>query len=174
MLHRSIRKHVGLTLLATVLFVAPVWAQVESATVAVDGLACPFCAYGVEKRLKKVGGVESVRVSFRDNEATLFAKNNESIAVGEIPRAIKKAGFTHGAIEISAVGQLTGDATGSWLLKVEGQDKSFSLTDLKQDFEGKLQGFATKGAPERVRGTVLNLDAPHPVLTPETIEALGE
>ena len=80
MLNRSIRKHVGLTLLATSILVAPAWAQIESATVAVDGLACPFCAYGVEKRLKKVGGVESVRVSFRDNEATLSAKNNESVS----------------------------------------------------------------------------------------------
>ena len=28
-------------------------AQVESLTVTVDGLACPFCAYGIEKKLKK-------------------------------------------------------------------------------------------------------------------------
>ena len=173
MLNRSIAKHVVLTLLAMVLLVAPAWAQVESATVAVDGLACPFCAYGVEKRLKKVGGVDSVRISFRDNEATLSAKNNESVAVGEIPRAIKKAGFTHGAIEISAVGQLTGDTTDGWLLKVWGYDKSFSLTDLKKDFEGKLQVLAMKGTPVRVRGTVLNLDAARPALTPEAIEALG-
>ena len=173
MLNRSIWKHLGLTLLATVLFVAPAWAQVESATVAVDGLACPFCAYGVEKRLKKVGGVDSVRVSSRDNEATLSAKSKESIAVAEIPRAIKKAGFTPGAIEISAVGRLTGDATDGWLLKVLGYDKSFSITDLEKELEGELQPFAAKGSLVRVRGTVLNLDAAHPALTPEAIEAVG-
>lgn len=167
-------KHVGLSLLATALFVAPAWTQVESATVAVDGLACPFCAYGVEKRLKKVGGVESVRVSSRDNEATLSAKNNESIAVGEIPSAIKKAGFTHGAIEISAVGQLTGDTTDGWLLKIEGLGKSFSLTDLEQRFEGGLQASATKGTSVRVRGTVRNLGASNPALTPKAIDAVGE
>ena len=174
MLNRSIWKPVGLTLLAATILVAPGWAQVESATVAVDGMACPFCAYGVEKRLKKVGGVESVRVSFRDNEATISARNNESIAVEEIPQAIKKAGFTHGAIEISAVGHLTGDTTDGWLLKVEGHDKSFSLTGLEQGFEGELQALAAKGAPVRVRGTVLNLDASHPALTPQAIEATGE
>lgn len=174
MLNQSIWKHVGLTLLAAVLFVAPAWAQVESATVAVDGLACPFCAYGVEKRLKKIGGVESVRVSFRDNEAMLSAKNGESIAVVEIPEAIKKAGFTHGAIEINAVGQLTGDATHGWLLKVEGHEKKFSLTDLDEKFGRELQAVATKGSHVRVRGTVLNLNATRPALTPETIEAVRE
>ena len=157
MLNRSIWKHVGLSLLATALLVAPAWAQIESATVAVDGLACPFCAYGVEKRLKKVGGVGSVRVSSRDNDATVSAKNNESIAVEEIPGAIEKAGFTPGAIEISAVGHLTGDATEGWLLKVGGHKQSFSLVDLKKDFEGELQPLATKRALVRVRGTVLNL-----------------
>ena len=174
MLNGLIWKHVGLTLLATAIFVAPAWAQVESATVAVDGLACPFCAYGVEKRLKKVGGVESVRVSFRDNEVTLSAKNNESIAVGEIPQAIQKAGFSPGAIEISAVGQLSGNTADGRLLKVEGHDKSFSLTDLKQHFAGELQALGSKGAPVRVRGTVRNLDASHPALTPEAIGAVGE
>ena len=174
MLNRSIWKHLGLTLLATSILAGPAWPQVESATVAVDGLACPFCAYGVEKRLKKVGGVESVRVSFRDNEATLSAKNNESVAVAEIPRAIEKAGFTAGAIEISVVGQLIGDVTDGWLLEVAGHDKSFSLTDLKQGFEGELRALGSKGTPVRVRGTVRDLDASHPALTPEVIGAVGK
>ena len=171
MLIRSIWKHLVLTLLALSILVVPALAQVESATVAVDGLACPFCAYGVEKRLKKVGGVASVQVSFRDNEATLSAKNNESIAVAEIPQAIEKAGFTPGAIEISAVGELIGDTTDGWSLKVWGYDKSFSLTDLPTDIGGELQPLATKGALVRVRGTVLSLDAARPTLTPVAIEA---
>ena len=170
-MNRSIWKHLGLTLLATTLFVAPAWAQVESATVAVDGMACPFCAYGVEKRLKKVRGVKSVRVNLRDNEATLLAKDGESIVVGEIPQAIKKAGFTSGAIEISAVGRLAGDARDGWRLKVGGHEESFSLTDLRRGFEEELQVLATKGAPVRVKGTVRHLDATPPVLAPEAIEA---
>ena len=28
----------------------------------VDGLACPYCAYGIEKHLKKIDGVEKIDV----------------------------------------------------------------------------------------------------------------
>ena len=40
-------------------------AQVSRVTVAVDGMSCPFCAFGVEKRLKKVNGVDSVAVDLK-------------------------------------------------------------------------------------------------------------
>lgn len=28
----------------------------------VDGLACPFCAYGIEKKLKAIDGVSDIKV----------------------------------------------------------------------------------------------------------------
>ena len=32
----------------------------------VDGLACPFCAYGIEKKLNAVPGVERVETNIRE------------------------------------------------------------------------------------------------------------
>ena len=47
-------KRTILVLAAALLFnfgaLTAVFAQVEKATVEVDGLACPFCAYGLEKK----------------------------------------------------------------------------------------------------------------------------
>ena len=32
-------------------------------TIEVDGLACPFCAYGLEKNLKEIDGVENIEIN---------------------------------------------------------------------------------------------------------------
>ena len=47
-------------------------------------------------------------------------------------------------------------------------------TNLDEEFGRELQAVATKGSHVRVRGTVLNLNAARPALTPETIEAVRE
>lgn len=96
--------------------VGPGHAQVQRATVAVDGMACPFCAYGVEKRLRKVDSVGSVSISTRDGEATLRARNGASIAVEQVPSAVRKAGFTPGVIQIDATGRVASDSkdAASW------------------------------------------------------------
>ena len=47
----------------TMIAIPPANAQVSSVTVGVDGMSCPFCAFGVEKRLKKVDGAGSVKVA---------------------------------------------------------------------------------------------------------------
>ncbi len=57
-----IRTGTVLLVLYLLAFAAGTQAQVTSLTVSVDGLACPFCAYGVEKKLKRVEGVKSIDV----------------------------------------------------------------------------------------------------------------
>ena len=152
MLNRSIWKHIGLTLLATAIFVAPAWAQVESATVAVNGMSCPFCAYGIEKRLKKVEGVRSVNISTKQGTARLVAKDQESIAVDQIPGAVKKAGFTAGGITVEVVGVITTDEQDRVALRVRGADQTFLLTTFDTKEEEELRSLAEKGASVRVEG----------------------
>jgi mercuric ion binding protein len=79
-------------------------AQVVGATVAIDGMSCPFCAFGVEKRLKKVEGVASVEVEMGQGLALLTGADGESIAYSQIPDAVRKSGFTPGGITLTAVG----------------------------------------------------------------------
>ena len=61
---------------AITVFLTPslVQAQIYSLSVVVEGMSCPFCVYGVEKKLKKVEGVKSVIISMKDGVATLIVK----------------------------------------------------------------------------------------------------
>ena len=52
----------GFLMLAALVFSVAALAADKSYVLGVDGLACPFCAYGIEKRLNKVDGVTGVEV----------------------------------------------------------------------------------------------------------------
>ena len=49
-------------LFAALVFSVAALAADKHYVLGVDGLACPFCAYGIEKRLNKVDGVTGVEV----------------------------------------------------------------------------------------------------------------
>ena len=51
----------SLVLVMTGVVAAPVTYQLR-----VDGLACPFCAYGIEKKLGALEGVQSVETNIKD------------------------------------------------------------------------------------------------------------
>ena len=68
----------------------------EVVEIGVTGLACPFCAYSVEKNLSKLPEVESVEVNLANNSARVVIKADQSADVEKIKEAIVKAGFTPG------------------------------------------------------------------------------
>ncbi len=159
-------------LLAVIAFslVQAAQAEVRSATVAVDGMACPFCAFGIEKRLKKIDGVESVAVHTKEGSATLKAKGGESIAVGQIPEAVERAGFTPGAITVDAEGKVTTDEQGRVVLQVSGADQTFLLATFEAKMEERLHSLAARSASVNVRGTLHSHTDDLWAISPETIE----
>ncbi len=60
----------------------------------VDGLACPFCAFGIEKNLKKVPGVASVRSDIKDGKAIVELKPGTAPDPVAFAKAVNRAGFT--------------------------------------------------------------------------------
>jgi len=66
----------------------------QSATIQVDGLSCPFCAYGLEKHLKKIAGVEGVDINMKDGKAIVHLKPDVQVDDAALKTAVKKAGFT--------------------------------------------------------------------------------
>ncbi len=60
----------------------------------VNGLTCPFCAYGLEKKLKKVKGVESVSIDLEKDEAIVLIKDGTVVQEEALRKAVKKAGFS--------------------------------------------------------------------------------
>ena len=67
----------------------------------VDGLSCPFCAYGLEKNLKKVKGVSEVEVDMKTGKAFVTIISEAKVTHAQLKEAVKRAGFS--AKEITAV-----------------------------------------------------------------------
>ncbi|MFQ6046978.1 MAG: heavy-metal-associated domain-containing protein [Gemmatimonadales bacterium] len=77
-------------------------AQEEAATpetplrqieVTILGMSCPFCAYGVEQKLKKLDGVEDLEVVLETGLATLTMGEGADISNQLLQETVKDAGF---------------------------------------------------------------------------------
>lgn len=66
--------------------------------VAVDGLSCPFCAYGLEKKFIEREEVDSVFVALDDNEVHLWLKSGSELSDEAVRETVEDAGFSPRAI----------------------------------------------------------------------------
>ncbi len=78
----------------TALLIAAPSAMARTYTIWVDGLACPFCSYGIEKQLSKLPGVNSVKTNIKSGTVTLKTKDNRKIADADLRAAVDRAGFS--------------------------------------------------------------------------------
>jgi len=91
---RTIRKCRFYFAVLAVIFAGTVQAWAASVhSFKVDGLACPFCSYGVEKQLKAIPGVSGVKVSIKTGTVTVTMKNGTRLTKTQAGRAVKDAGF---------------------------------------------------------------------------------
>ncbi len=68
-------------------------AEILGAELRVNGLACPFCAFGIEKKLRNLQGVEEVEVLLDDGKVRVaFAENNRA-TVEALREAVSASGF---------------------------------------------------------------------------------
>jgi copper chaperone CopZ len=65
----------------------------------VDGMSCPFCAYGLEKKLSKLDGVEQIEISLEQGQAVLTLEEGASVTDEALKKAVADAGFTLRKIE---------------------------------------------------------------------------
>jgi copper chaperone CopZ len=61
--------------------------------VTVLGMSCPFCAYGVEQKLKKLEGVEGLTVVLATGLATLLLEEGADVSNDVLRKTVKDAGF---------------------------------------------------------------------------------
>jgi mercuric ion binding protein len=91
---KSAALFVPLILVATMAFAGPTKYRMR-----VDGLACPFCAYGIEKELKASKGVESIDTDINAGTVTVTMAEGATLTEARARRIVKEAGFTLGAFE---------------------------------------------------------------------------
>ena len=68
--------------------------QQQIVTLRVDGLACPFCAYGMEKKLKRIENLEKLDIKINDGLVILYFKEGAKIDKQLISKKVREAGFT--------------------------------------------------------------------------------
>ena len=69
--------------------------------VEVKGLACPFCAYGLEKKLKDLDGVESIKIDVEEGLAYLTVHKSKKPLKKTLEEIVTDAGFTLSSIDFS-------------------------------------------------------------------------
>jgi len=60
----------------------------------VDGLACPFCAYGVEKMVGGLDGVKSIDIDIDEGVVNVTMKDNAKLDQEIAKQAVDDAGFS--------------------------------------------------------------------------------
>ncbi|MFQ6115598.1 MAG: heavy-metal-associated domain-containing protein [bacterium] len=117
----------------------------QKVTLRVDGLACPFCAYGLEKKLKRLEGVEKLDIKINEGVVILYFKEGAKIDKQVIAKKVKEAGFTPRELQIESESKKEAEA-------MKGQKITLSI-----------KGMACEGCVSRVKMALNSLDCVHDV-----------
>ncbi len=78
----------GLMLMPAVALAAP-----QAFKLGVDGLACPFCAYGIEKKLSSIEGVENIDIDIKEGVVIVTMADGATLDESAARKAVEDAGF---------------------------------------------------------------------------------
>ncbi len=95
---RSLAFGLSLFMLAGTVLAAP-----PAYKLRVDGLACPFCAYGFDKQLSNLEGVVRIEVDIEKGAVTVRLNEGGDARRGDGKGAVKRAGFTLPERSIGAI-----------------------------------------------------------------------
>ena len=65
----------------------------------VDGMVCPFCAYGLEKRLEEIASIDAVLIRISDGLVQIRTKEGQELTDEALSDAVRKSGFSLREIE---------------------------------------------------------------------------
>lgn len=92
----STLKTMGNLIFALFLGVAVTGAQEAKSIykVSVDGLSCPFCTYGIEKKFSKIKGVEKIDIDLKTGKTIITMATGATMDETTARKAVEAAGFT--------------------------------------------------------------------------------
>ena len=67
----------------------------------VDGLACPYCAYGIEKKLSAIDGVQAIDVDLNTGIVQVDVADGVVLEETAMQQLFRDAGFTFRSMKIS-------------------------------------------------------------------------
>ena len=88
----SIRVMVAAAMLS---IAGPAAAGAKEIVIAIPGVPGPYCAYGAEKRLLELDGVERVAISWTDEKILISTSETSRLTLDDIKQAIKRAEYPY-------------------------------------------------------------------------------
>lgn len=84
------------SMLTLIVLLAPIGANAAPLvySLQVDGLACPFCAYGIEKKLSSIEGVEDIKVNIETGQVIVTMEDASTLTEIMADEKVAQAGFT--------------------------------------------------------------------------------
>lgn len=84
----------SVALIIALLFSTTALAADSQYILGVKGLACPFCAFGIEKHLNRIDGVTRVTVDVADSVVRVEVEDGKTLSAEKARQAVRDAGFT--------------------------------------------------------------------------------
>lgn len=88
------KKMVMMMLLASIWSVAALAAGTQY-QMRVDGLACPYCAYGIEKKLNAIDGVEKIDIDLENGLVIVNVTDGVKLSDEQMTQLFNDSGFTY-------------------------------------------------------------------------------
>lgn len=113
-------------ILLAAMFSRPAEAQILELRQTVFGMDCAPCAHGLEQRMSKLEGVESVSVSLNNSLLTATLDPGNRLTLVKVRKSIKDSGFQPKEAELTVAGTIL-KVDGIYILETEAGEK-FVLT----------------------------------------------
>ena len=97
-------KKLSILLLVAGLFVSGANSQIVKVNQTVFGMDCAPCAYGLERGLQKLDGIEKVKVSLNEGKAFLNLAADNSLTLQKIHEEVENNGFSPRDAEVTLKG----------------------------------------------------------------------
>ena len=123
----------------------PTRAEIRAAELRVNGLSCPFCAFGIEKKLRHVSGVNEVEFFLDEGRIRLVFSAENTATVRDLENAVGDAGFELSGLSVDVEGTLVED-DGAMVLQA-GEASRYRLIERNA---GSVQQLSPE-AKQRVR-----------------------
>lgn len=68
--------------------------SMDEFTVQVDGLGCPFCAYGLEKKIKQLKGIKKVKIDMEEAIMSFKYPSEMELSIAAVEKQVDEAGYT--------------------------------------------------------------------------------
>jgi len=71
--------------------------------VQVDGLGCPFCAYGLEKKIKEFKGIKHIKIDMETGDFSFTTAGDKGLTLEEVEAKVDKAGYTAVTLKVTRI-----------------------------------------------------------------------